>query len=137
MNGRLAGVQAGDRVWVPGRGLRFQRAVLASGGTGELFVDTLKNKRARTVPLVDDLVPIVDRWAGDQVNAAWLFHAPQGGPLSEGNWKRSVRWSVAIKGSVFPASGFTTCGILPPPYGSTRELTRMSFSASWDTLRRP
>lgn len=31
------------------------------------------------------------------MNRAWLFHAPQGGPLSEGNWKRSVRWSAAIK----------------------------------------
>jgi len=88
---------AEQAVWVPGRGLRLQRAVLASGGTGELFVDTLKNKRARTVPLVDELIPLVDRWAGEKVNGAWLFHAPQGGPLSEGNWKRSVRWSTAIK----------------------------------------
>ena len=60
--GELAGVQVGDRVSVPGPGLRLQRAVLASGGSGELFVDTLKNKRARTVPLVTALVPIVDRW---------------------------------------------------------------------------
>ncbi|TDU90400.1 site-specific recombinase XerD [Kribbella voronezhensis] len=95
--GEMAGLQAGDRVWVPGRGLRLQRAVLASGGSGELFVDTLKSKRARTVPLVDELIPLVDRWAGEKVNDAWLFHAPQGGPLSEGNWKRSVRWSAAIK----------------------------------------
>jgi integrase len=71
--------------------------VLASGGTGELFIDTLKNKRARTVPLVDELVPLVDRWAGEKVHGAWLFHAPHGGPLNEGNWKRSVRWSAAIK----------------------------------------
>jgi integrase len=80
---------------------------LASGGSGELFVDTLKNKRARTVPLVADLIPIVDRWAGDNVHDAWLFHAPKGGPLSEGkpsegNWKRSVGWSAAIKAIGFP-----------------------------------
>lgn len=75
----------------------MQRAVLASGGTGELFVDTLKSKRARTVPLVAGLVPIVDRWAQGKAHDAWLFHAPLGGPLSEGNWKRSVRWSAAIK----------------------------------------
>jgi hypothetical protein len=62
----------GHKHWVPGRGLRLQRAVLASGGSGELFVDTLKNKRARTVPLVADLIPIVDRWAGDKVHDAWL-----------------------------------------------------------------
>jgi integrase len=76
--GELAGLQVGDRVWVPGRGLRLQRAVLASGGSGELFVDTLKNKRARTVPLVPDLVPIVDRWAEAKEHDAWLFEAPRG-----------------------------------------------------------
>ncbi|TDD12656.1 hypothetical protein E1218_35315 [Kribbella turkmenica] len=47
--------------------------------------------------MVEDLVPIVDRWAGDKVSGAWLFHAPQGGPLSEGKWTRSVRWTAAIK----------------------------------------
>jgi integrase len=61
--GELAGLQVGDRVYVPGRGLRLQRAVLLSGAGGELFVDTLKNKRARTVPLIADVVPIIDRWA--------------------------------------------------------------------------
>lgn len=95
--GELAGLQVGDRVSVPGHGLRLQRAVLASGGTGELFVDTLKSKRSRTVPLVAALVPIVDRWADNKGSDAWLFHAPKGGPLSEGNWKRSVGWSAAIK----------------------------------------
>jgi len=33
----------------------------AEGG-GALYVDTLKNHRARTVPLVAELVPIIDRW---------------------------------------------------------------------------
>ncbi|MEV5962743.1 tyrosine-type recombinase/integrase [Kribbella sp. NPDC051952] len=47
--------------------------------------------------MVDELVPMVDRWAGGKVSVARLFHAPQGGPLSEGNWKRSVRWSAVIK----------------------------------------
>jgi integrase len=50
--GELAGLQVGDRVSVPGPGLRLSRAVLASGGGGALYVDTLKNHRARTVPLV-------------------------------------------------------------------------------------
>ena len=43
--GELAGLQVGDRVSVPGPGLRLSRAVLASGG-GALYVDTLKNHRA-------------------------------------------------------------------------------------------
>ena len=61
--GELAGLQVGDRVSVPGPGLRLRRAVLASSGGGALYVDRLKNNRARTVPLVMDLVPIVDRWS--------------------------------------------------------------------------
>jgi len=67
----------------------------ASGGGGALYVDTLKNNRARTVPLVLDLVPIVDRWSAGKGLDAWLFSAPRGGPLRESNWKRSVGWSAA------------------------------------------
>lgn len=49
--GEVAGLQVGDRVSVPGPGLRLSRAVLCSSGGGALYVDTLKNRRARTVPL--------------------------------------------------------------------------------------
>ena len=49
--------------------------VLASGGACALYVDTLKNNRARTVPLVVDLVPIVDRWSRGKAVGAWLFQA--------------------------------------------------------------
>ena len=61
--GELAGLEVADRVSVPGPGLRLSRAVLPSGGGGALYVDTLKNNRARTVPLVNELVPIVDLWS--------------------------------------------------------------------------
>ena len=91
-SGELAGLQVGDRVWVPGPGLRLQRAVLASGGGGALHVDTLKNKRARTVPLVEDLMPVVDHWSAGKAADAWPFDAPEGRPLRESNWKRSVGW---------------------------------------------
>ena len=93
--GELAGLQVGDRVSVPGPGLRLSRAVLASGGGGALYVDTLKNHRPRTVPLVAALVPIIDRWAVGKEPEAWLFAAPGGGPLQESNWKRSVGWRAA------------------------------------------
>jgi len=93
--GELAGLQVGDRVSVPGPGLRLRRTVLASGGGGALYVDTLKTNRGRTVPLVVDLVPIVDRWSLGKAPDAWLFEAPRGGPLRESNWKRSVGWSAA------------------------------------------
>jgi integrase len=93
--GELAGLQVGDRVSVPGPGLRLSRAVLASGGGGALYVDTLKNHRARTVPLVAELVPIIDWWSAGKEPQAWLFAAPGGGPLRESNWKRSVGWRAA------------------------------------------
>jgi integrase len=93
--GELAGLQVGDRVFVPGPGLRLSRAVLASEGGGRLYLDTLKNNRARTVPLVAELVPIIDRWSAGKEPEAWLFAAPGGGPLRESNWKRSVVWRAA------------------------------------------
>ena len=101
--GELAGLQVGDRVSVPGPGLRLRRAVLASGGGGALYVDTLKNHRARTVPLVADLVPIVDRWsAGKDARTRGCSAAPGGGPLRESNWKRSVGWSAATAAAGAP-----------------------------------
>ncbi len=103
--GELAGLQVGDRVRVPGPGLRLQRAVLASGGGGALYVDTLKNKRARTVPLVDELAPVVDPWSAGKPLDAWLFGAPEGGPLRESNWKRSVGWSAATAAARVPGLG--------------------------------
>jgi hypothetical protein len=47
------------------------------------------------VPLVVDLVPIVESWSAGKVPGTWLFSAPGGGPLRESNWKRSVGWSAA------------------------------------------
>jgi integrase len=93
--GELAGLQVGDRVLVPGPGLRLSRTVLASNGGGELYTDTLKSSRARTVPLVPLVVPIIERWSQGKAAKEWLFSAPEGGPLRETNWKRSVRWAEA------------------------------------------
>jgi integrase len=81
----------------------LQRAVLASSKRGELFVDKLKGKRARTVPLVRELVPLVDSWAKDKASGDWLFEAPRGGLLGESNWKRSVGWTRATAAIGRPA----------------------------------
>src|SRR4029453_13641661 len=91
------GPQGGDLPTPPGRGVRLQRAVLSSRADGTVFVDSLKNKRSRTVPLVPGLVPLVRRWAVGKTKDAWLFSAPKGGPLNEGNWKRAVRWEEATR----------------------------------------
>ena len=56
---------------------------------------TSPNKRARTVPLVPAVVPIVDRWSAGKRPGEWLFAAPAGGPLRETNWQRSVSWREA------------------------------------------
>ncbi len=101
--GEVAGLQVGDIISVPGRGLRLQRAVLMSGEGGELYVETLKSKRARTVPLVEDVVPIVDTWAEGKDSDDWLFAAPSGGPLYEANWKRSIDWIQATKAIGMPS----------------------------------
>lgn len=93
----LAGLRVGDRVKVPGPGLRLQRTVMSNVANGSLFEDTLKSKRSRTVPLVAELVPIVDKWSEGKTAGEWLFDAPKGGPLSELNWKRSVGWAEAVR----------------------------------------
>src|SRR5262249_29814500 len=100
--GELAGLQVGDRVSVPGPGLRLRRTLLASGGGGALYVDTLKSNRARTVPLGLGLLPILDRWGAGEAPDAWLFGAPEGGPLRESNWKRSAGWSAATSAAGAP-----------------------------------
>jgi len=95
--GELAGLKVGDRVAVPGAGLRLQRTVLASSSDGSLYLDSLKGRRSRTVPLPPAVVPIVDRWSAGKNLDDWLFNSPEGGPLSESNWKRSIRWTDACK----------------------------------------
>jgi hypothetical protein len=115
--GELAGLQVGDRVSVPGPDLRLRRTLLASGGGGALYVDTLKSNRERTVPLVLDLVPIVDRWSAGKTPDALLFGAPLGGPLPESNWKRSVGWSAATAAAGLGGSGCMICAIPPRRYG--------------------
>ena len=76
-------------------GLRLQRAVLASSHDGSLYVDSLKGRRARTVPLPAAGHEVVQRWADGRAADEELFAAPEGGPLSESKWKRSIGWSPA------------------------------------------
>jgi hypothetical protein len=43
----------------------------------------------------DECSHVVDRWSAGKAAGAWLFDAPEGGPLRESNWKRSVGWRAA------------------------------------------
>jgi len=55
----------------------------------------VKDNLARTVPLVIHLVSIVGRRSEGKAPDAWLFAAPEGDPLRESNWKRSIGWAAA------------------------------------------
>jgi hypothetical protein len=95
-------------------------------------VDSVKSGRARTVPLVEDIVPLVDRWAAGKQAEASLFAAPGGGPLRESNWKRPVKWSEATA-----AIGALDCGCtiyVTPRHrcGSARGRTRRWSNGCWD-----
>jgi integrase len=93
--GELAGLKFGDRVAVPGPGLRLQRAALAGGGTGDLFIDSLKDHQSRTIPLTTQVIDIVERWSRGRATNEWMFPSLVGTPLREGNWKRAVGWNAA------------------------------------------
>jgi integrase len=56
-----------------------------------------------SAPLVNELVPIVDRWGVGKRPDSWLFDAPGGGPLHGSNWKRSVGWVAAKAEAGVPA----------------------------------
>jgi len=103
--GELAGLRVGDRVSVPGPGLRLRRSVLASGGGGALYVDTLKSNRARTVPLVLDLLPIVDRLRKTMRPA----ETPGSGGFSSGAAYRNRTDDLRITRSPGPRSGRAAC----------------------------
>ena len=89
----LAGLRVSDVIEVPGLGVRVQRATTSSGGGGRLVTDSVKNNRARTVPVVAELRPVVDRAIGRGVKAGLLFGSPERDQLRLSNWRRDSGWS--------------------------------------------
>ena len=131
--GELAGLRADDLVQLPGAGLRVERALLASQGGGSLDFDSVKSGRARTVPLVAMVVPILERWVDGKSPDDPVFHSPSGGSLRESNWKRSICWNDAKTSSGYRKYVCTTCGIPQRRSGLPVERTRRSSSASSGT----
>jgi len=84
------------------------------------------------VPLVVDLMPIVDRWSAGKALDAWLFEAPRGGPLRESNWKRSVGWSAAT--ASVGLQGFRVHD-LRHTAASVWQVSRVASDASFGSLR--
>jgi hypothetical protein len=66
---------------------------LADTALGQLYIglrphhswSALATEPPRTVPLVAELVPIIDWWAAGKEPEAWLFATPGDGPLQESN----------------------------------------------------
>lgn len=58
-------------------------------------MDAVKTARARTVPLVAELVPVIDRWAAVKSPQEWLFAAPEvgrcGSRVGSGPWAGTGR----------------------------------------------
>ena len=135
--GELAGLQAGDRVMVPGPGLRLSRAVLASNGGGELYVDTLKSKRARTVPLRRQWRP---SWIGGaQARARVNGSSPRRravrcGKRTGSGRSAGVRRRRRLGG---PSCAFTICATRRPRCGWHLALIRKWFSDYWGTPQLP
>ena len=98
--------------------------------------DSLKNRRARTVPLIAAVVPIIERWAAGQSPSEWLFHAPEGGPLREANWKRSVRWREAVAAIGHPTLRVMICDTPRHRCGWVRVRIRRLCKGSWDMDQR-
>jgi hypothetical protein len=122
---------------VPGRGLRLQRTVLASRGGAELYVDRLKSNRARTVPLIAELVPIIDRWATDKASEDWLLRLPKEACFANPIGSGPLTGSRLVRRLAFRRSECTIFDTPQPQSGLEKVLTPRWFSGSWDTPRPP
>ncbi len=89
----VAALRVSDVIEVPGLGVRVQRATTSAGGGGRLVTDSVKNNRARTVPVVGELRPVIDRAIGRRAKAGLLFGSPEGDQLRLSNWRRDSGWS--------------------------------------------
>jgi hypothetical protein len=134
--GELAGLQVGDRVSVPGPGLRLRRTLLASGGGGALSVDTLKSNRGRgrapgPGPGTHCGSLEFGQGAGCLVVRGATWRAAAGVELETPGWLECCH-----RGGRAPGSGCITCVI--PPRRSGRPLAPIPrwCSGFWGMPRR-
>jgi integrase len=57
-----------------------------------------KGDRSRSVPLAEELVPIITEWAAGKLPGALLFTSEGGRRLNNSNWRRIVGWPVLCRG---------------------------------------
>jgi integrase len=116
----MVALRVGDLVQVPGRGVRVQRATTERG---QLVTDEVKNYRSRTVPLVAELHPIVDRLARVNGGMSCCSHHP---PATRCERRTGAVSCVGVRSSNdwdSTRSGSTTCATRQRRPGSPREPT--------------
>lgn len=88
--GELAGLQVGDVDLVRAR-LMVRRAVVELGGTQ--IETTPKTHRARLVPIVEPLAPMLAARIGGRRVSEPVFATSVGTPIRNSNFRKQVRWS--------------------------------------------
>lgn len=88
--GEVAGLRVSDIDWIE-RTISVTRTASA-GATGQLVVGPTKGRRSRSVPIVDQLVPILREAAADKGAHDYLFTGPRGGFLNSKNLSRALDW---------------------------------------------
>lgn len=92
--GELVALRVRDVSQVPRPALLVSR----SAPDGQPVRTTTKGGKARSVPLADELLPIVAARSEGKSADDFLFTGPRGERLNGPNWKRAVKWSMSSRG---------------------------------------
>ncbi|MER3386346.1 MAG: site-specific integrase [Microcella pacifica] len=88
--GEVAGLRVGDVDWAE-RTIKVSRTA-SPGFRGELVVGPTKGRRTRSVPVVDQLVPILREASEGKGEHEYLFTGPRGGFINSKNLSRALGW---------------------------------------------
>lgn len=72
--------------------------VSRSAPDGQQVRNRTKGGRGRSVPLPEELAPIIAEWSAGKNADDLLFSSPEGKRLNNSNWRRIVGWSDACSG---------------------------------------
>lgn len=88
--GEVAGLRVGDVDW-PERTIRVSRTA-SPAVRGELNIGNTKGRRTRSVPVVDQLVPLLLEASEGKGPHDYLFTGPRGGFINSKNLSRALDW---------------------------------------------
>jgi integrase len=92
--GEMTALRVRDLIAVPRPTLRVSR----SAPDGHEPRNRTKGGKARSIPLMDELIPIVASWADSKQPDDLLFTSDSGTRLHESNWRRAVGWRESCRG---------------------------------------